>query len=318
MPRIVVLGAAGFVGRALVRRLARDGHAVTAVTRGPAALGDGIAVVPAGTLGPQSGWSRTLDGAAAVIHLASAPTARGAGPDAQAWIAAEAATARHVAEEIAQARVPQVILLSSILAHGEHTIDTPFRADQPLAPATPYGRAKAQIEREMSMGLAATETALAILRPPLLYGPEVGYRFRMLMGLVRRAPVLPFASIRNRRGLLFRENLVDLVSHILRCPEPVAGVYLARDEEELSTPELVRRLGAALGHAPLLLPCPPALLRAAGRMIGRGDIIDRLTQSLQLDDSAARRALGWMPPHSVEAGFGATCRWYLDQQQRRP
>jgi len=317
MQPIVVLGAAGFVGRALVRRLAADGHAVTAVTRGPATFADGVGTVAAGTLGPESSWSRTLNGAAAVIHLASAASARGA-QDTDSWIDAEAMTARHVAQEIAHAQVPQAILLSSILVHGESTGPAPFRAEQPLAPATPYARAKTRIEQEMSEVLASSGTALAVLRPPPIYGPGVGHGFRTLMQWVRHAPVLPFRSIRNRRSLLYRESLVDLISHILRRPGPVRGAHLVRDDEELSTPELVRRLGIPLRHQPALVPCPVALLHGIGRMLGRIEMVERLTQSLQIDDQASRAALGWNPPHGTDAGFSETCRWFLEQERDRP
>lgn len=317
MPPIVVLGASGFVGRSLVRRLAADDHAVTAVTRSVAAFADGVTSVMAGTLGPHSGWTRTLTGAAAAIHLASAASARGA-HDADGWIAAEAETARHVAQEIARARVPQAILLSSILVHGEKTGAMPFQAQLPLAPATLYARGKVRIEQEMTEVLAGSRTRLAILRPPPIYGPEVGHGFRTLMQWVRHAPVLPFRSIRNRRSLLYRENLVDLVSHILRRPNPVRGVYLVRDDEELSTPELVRRLGSELRHRPVLVPCPVALLHGIGGMLRRSEMVERLTRSLQVDDHAMRTELGWSPPHGTDMGLAATCRWFLEQERDRP
>jgi nucleoside-diphosphate-sugar epimerase len=313
MPPIVVLGAAGFVGRALVRRLAADGREVIAVTRRMATFGPGIKVVTASELLPSSGWSRTLAGAVAAIHVASPPNARNAGPDIEAWIAAEAGTSRHVAEEIARAHVPQAILLSSVLVHGEATTETPFRAGQPLAPATPYARAKVRAEQEMHAILADSGTALAIVRPPLVYGPEAGDRFQILLRLVERAAMLPLAGIRNWRSMIYRENLVDLLSHVLMRPEPVQGAYLVRDDDELSTPELVRRIGARLGHVPALLPCPVSLLRTAGYLLGRGEIVDRLTQSLQVDDRATRLALGWSPPYDVDAGLTETCRWFLDQ-----
>ncbi|HUK10596.1 MAG TPA: NAD-dependent epimerase/dehydratase family protein [Stellaceae bacterium] len=315
MPPIVVLGAAGFIGRALVRRLAADGRDVIAVTRRTATFGPGIKVVTSSDLVPSSGWSRTLAGADAAIHLASPPHARSAGTDIEAWITAVAGTARHVAEEIARARVPQAILLSSVLVHGEATAEIPFRADQPLAPATPYARAKVRTEQEMRALLANSDTALAVIRPPLVYGPEAGYRFQLLLRLVLRAAVLPLAGIRNRRSMIYRENLVDLLSHILVRPKPVQGAYLARDDDELSTPELVRRIGARLGHVPALLPCPVPLLRTAGRLLGRSEIVDRLTQSLQVDDRATRLALDWSPPHGVDAGLAETCRWFLAQKK---
>jgi nucleoside-diphosphate-sugar epimerase len=272
--------------------------------------------VIAGDLAAQSDWRRALAGATAAVHLAQASHDRAAGSDVEAWISAEARTARCVAEAIVRARMPQAILLSSVLVHGESTTDAPFRAEQPVDPSTPYARAKVRIEDEMRTVLHEGNTALAVIRPPVIYGPEASPRFRLLLRLVKSAPVLPFGSIRNRRSMLYRENLVDLLSHILKRPSPVSGVYLARDDDELSTPELVRRIGAHVGHVPILAPFPCALLRATGYMIGRGDIVDRLTQSLTLDDRSARLALGWSPPHGTEAGLAETCRWFLNREKR--
>jgi nucleoside-diphosphate-sugar epimerase len=315
MRPIVVLGAAGFVGRALVRRLTADGNLVIAVTRRAADLGPAVTTIAAGDLARNSDWSRSLEGAAAVVHLASAANARGAGVRIDEWIEAETEVARHVAIQIARARVPRAILLSSILVHGESTTGAPFRADQPLAPARPYARAKVCVEETMRAVLGTSGTALAILRPPLVYGPEVGIRFQMLLRLVRRSPMLPFASLHGRRSLIYRENLVDLLSHILSGPTSAQGAYVVRDDDELTTAELTRRLGAALGHAPILLSCPPILLRAAGHMLGCGEIVDRLVLPLEIDDRASRLALGWAPPHSVDVGISATCRWFLDRER---
>jgi nucleoside-diphosphate-sugar epimerase len=169
----------------------------------------------------------------------------------------------------------------------------------------------------MSEATAESETALAVIRPPLVYGPGVKANFRALLRLVRRAPALPFASIASRRSLIYRENLVDLIAQMLRRAEPVRGAFLARDDQTLSVPELIRRIGRHFGRTPFLLPCPVAVLSLAGRLLGRADAVDRFAQSLEIDDRATRAALGWTPRVPIEEGLAETCRWFLEWERGR-
>ena len=307
---VAVVGAGGFIGRALVARLVAEKVLVSALVRRAAQFDPAVRVVPTGDLTPATDWAPVLGGISSVVHLAGrahAPADR----VPEDWIATEIATARHLAVSAVRAGVERVVLMSSIKVHGEATGAHPFRAEDPLAPADPYGIAKARTEAAMRDAVAGSATALAILRPPLVYGPEVKANFRALLGLVARAPALPFASLANRRSFVYVENLVDLVLLLLARKEPASGAFLARDGVDLSTPELVRRIGRHLGHTPLLLPCPLFVLRGMAGALGRGDMIGRLADSLQLDDHATRDALAWRPPVSVDDGLAATCRWFL-------
>src|SRR5690606_23885578 len=127
---------------------------------------------------------------------------------------------------------------------------------------------------------------------------------------VARGAPLPLASIENRRSLVYVGNLVDAVLAALDAPQAAGRTYLVSDGEDVSTPELVRGLAAALGVRPRLLPCPVAVLRAAGALTGRGAAIARLTGSLQVDGGALRRELGWRPRATLAAGLAETARWY--------
>jgi nucleoside-diphosphate-sugar epimerase len=317
MARTVVLGAGGFIGQALVARLASDSQPVMAVTRRPATVTSGLTTTAVGDIAASTDWRPIFEGATSVVHLASRahqPVDSAAPGD---WIEAEAAAAAHLAATAARAGLRQVILVSSAKVHGEETYGAPFRAEQALAPADPYGHAKARIETMMTQALESTDTALAIVRPPLVYGPGVRANFLALLKLVQRAPALPFAGIANRRSLVYRETLVDLLVHILLQPAPVRGAFLVRDGEDLSTPELVRRIGRRIGHTPALLPCPPWALRLGASALGQGAAMSRLTESLQLDDNATRRALSWSPPVSVDEGLAATCGWFLESEISR-
>ena len=242
----------------------------------------------------------------AVVHLASRAHAPVAAAEEARWIAAEAQTAAALARAARSAGVERLVFLSSIKVQGEATAAAPFRAADPPAPVDAYGRAKLAIEAAMR----ETGAPLIVLRPPLVDGTEVKANFRALLRLVDRGLPLPLATIDNRRSLIFLDNLVDLILAALTHPAAVGGVFLARDEEEPSTPALIRQIAAGLGRPARLFPCPPAALRVAARLLGQSAAIERLTGSLSLDDSATRQKLDWWPRVPLAAGIAATCRWY--------
>jgi nucleoside-diphosphate-sugar epimerase len=142
-----------------------------------------------------------------------------------------------------------------------------------------------------------------------VYGPEVKANFLRLLGWVDSGLPLPFASVRNRRSLIYVGNLVDAIA---RCAEhPAArGPFLVSDEGPVSTPELVSRIARALERPARLLPAPRALLCVAGTLAGRRDEIRRLTGNLAIDSSRARRLLDWHPPYTLDAGLAETARWF--------
>jgi nucleoside-diphosphate-sugar epimerase len=183
-----------------------------------------------------------------------------------------------------------LIFLSSVKVHGERSL-SPFTERSPIAPGDAYAESKARAEEALA---TVAGLRLAVLRPPLVYGPGVKANFLTLTAAVARGVPLPFGSIRNRRSLVYVGNLVEA---IVRCLGQ-AGVFLVSDGEAVSTPQLCRRLGEALGRQARLLPFPAALLPA------------KVSASLEVDDSAIRQALRWRPGHSMQEGLRDTARWY--------
>jgi nucleoside-diphosphate-sugar epimerase len=288
---VVILGAGGFIGRALSARLAARNVLTRTVTR-----------ANSGTLSPATDWPALIGGARIVIHLAAAASPR---LDRQRF-GDEIATAEALGRAARRCGVSRLILMSSIRAMGENSGAVPFRADARATPSDDYGRAKLAIEAAL-----AEAPGLAILRPPLVYGRGVIDSFQTLMSAVTRGLPLPVASIRNRRAFVYIENLLDAVEALLAAEAP-GGIYLLRDDEEVSTPELLRRIARHLGRAPRMWPCPPSLLRGGLRLIGRGGIAAALIGSLSIDDSATRARLGWKPRVSLDDGLAATCRAFLE------
>ncbi|MCK6528685.1 SDR family oxidoreductase [Myxococcota bacterium] len=314
MSRILVTGANGFVGRALCPALAAAGHAPLAAVREASALAApvGAEARRAPDLGPEADWREALRGVDVVVHLAArVHVMRDGSADPLAeFRRVNAAGTRRLAEQAAAAGVRRMVLASSVKVNGEATRGTPFRETDAPAPVDPYGVSKQEAEEALFEVAARGELEAVVLRPPLVYGPGVKGNFLTLLRLCRRALPLPLAAVENRRSLVYAGNLADA---LVRCAthEAAAGrTFLVRDGEDLSTPALIRAIAAAQGRPARLFPVPPPLLRRSAAVLGRSAVVSRLLDSLQVDDTALRSALGWTPPFTVERGIGETVRWF--------
>ena len=259
-----------------------------------------------GELGPADAWSPIIAGADAVIHLAS----RAHAPlpaDRAGWVEREAATAHSLAQAARVAGIPRLLFMSSIKAMGAGG-DVPFCAGNAPAPADPYGKTKLEIERTIRAVLPDT----IVLRPPLVYGPGVKANFLTLMKLVDRGLPLPLGGIDNRRSVIFIDNLLDLVEIALVHPAASGGTFLMRDDDEVSSSELVRRMARALGQKARLIPIPTGIVFAAARWFGRGDLAESLLGSLRVDDTVTRTLLNWRPHRTLDEGLTAAAAWYRE------
>ena len=117
-------------------------------------------------------------------------------------------------------------------------------------------------------------------------------------------------DINNQRSLIFVGNLADAVCACLENPKAAFETFCVRDGEDLSTPDLIRRVGEALNRPVRLFALPPALLRLAGRMTGKSSAVDRLLGSLQINDDKIRNHLAWTPPFNVVQGLDKMAAWF--------
>ncbi len=314
MSPILVTGANGFVGQHLGRQLADQGHEVVAALRNPQARLDYPVQrrETVGDIGPGTDWHRALEGVEVVIHLA----ARGhvmnehrADPMAEFRNINTAGTLQLAGQAVA-AGVRRLVYVSTIKVNGEASHGPPFRESDPVAPQDPYARSKHEAEQQLFALMARTGLEVVVVRPPLVYGPGVKGNFLRLMKLVDRALPLPLASIDNRRSLV---NVWNLCSLLIRCCEHERApgeVFLVADGEDLSTPELLRRLAAALHRPSRLWPFPPVLLAAFTRLLGQQASWERLAASLQVDIRKAQQWLDWQPGTPVNAALAATADGY--------
>ena len=316
--KILLVGGSGFVGRHLMRRLlAARIPFCAALHRNEDGLPAGVEVVRGTSLDSKFDWGPALAGCDAVVHLGARVHImddRSAHP-LDDYRATNVDGTLSLGRQAIAAGIRRFVFLSSIKVNGEATrLGQPFTENDEPKPLDPYAISKLEAESGLRVLADHTDMGVVILRPPLVYGAGVRANFLSLMRWVHRGAPLPLAGIENRRSLIGVDNLVDLIVTGLDHPAAVNQTFLASDGEDLSTPELVPRLAAALGKKAYLLPIPQAWLLSGGKVLGRGAAVARLCASLQADISKTKEVLGWTPPVSVDEGLQRTANWFLNSR----
>lgn len=320
MKRVLVTGASGFVGTQLLATLADHGLPARAAVRSDRPNAPNHALHDLCVVGPISGatdWRQALEGCDAVVHLAARVHVMYERDDAAAEcreINTEAT--RALATQAAAAGVRRFIFASTAKVHGEGR-PAPYTEHDAPEPRDTYARSKWQAERALREIAVRSGLGATILRIPLVYGPGVGGNFLRLMDAIDSRRLLPLGCIDNRRSLIYVGNLADVIVNCLANPAAAQRTFLVSDGEDVSTPDLVRRLGSAMGRPARLLPIPAGLLRVAGSLSRRSAELGRLLDSFSLESGAIREALDWSPPFSLDMGLAKTAAWYLGQDGKR-
>lgn len=303
----LVTGANGFVGSALCARLRRDGVPVRGAVRSLNSKPDDVETVTIGSLSSVTDWTEALRNVDQVVHLAArvhVMNDKSSDPLAEfCRVNVEGSAA--LARQAAVAGVRRFVFLSSVKVHGEFTdAGQPFTAEDVPAPEDPYGVSKHEAEQLLRQIAAETGIEVVIIRPPLVYGPDVKANFAAMMRWLARGIPLPLAAVTdNRRSLVALDNLVDLIVTCLHHPAAANQMFLVSDGEDLSTTQLLKRMGAAMGQPARLFYVPSALLKLGANVLNKPGIYRRLCGTLQLDIAKTRQLLGWTPPVSVDEGL---------------
>ena len=312
---ILVTGATGFVGRHLCRMLIERGYRVRGTLRRDAvggAIAASVEPVLVGDIGPNTDWTDALRGVSCVVHLAArVHVVQEADPDPVAAFRRDnvQATVR-LAQAAGACGVRRLVFASSARVNGPSSGEAPFRESDAPVPAEPYEQSKLEAERGLAGVASATGLECVTVRAPLVYGPGVKANFLSLMRALDRRWPLPLGAIRNRRSLIFAGNLASAMLAACTHAGAAGRTFLVSDGEDVSTPELARRIAGSLGRKAWLPRIPVGVLRAAGRLAGREGAVERLCASLQVDSSAIRDELGWRPPHTMAQGLEQTARWF--------
>jgi nucleoside-diphosphate-sugar epimerase len=324
--RTLVTGAGGFVGRALCRHLHESGEEVWAAVRRPgSAPADAVRrEVVVGEIGPDTDWAEALDGVGAVAHLAArVHVMKETAPDPlAAFRTVNLLGTERLAAAAAERGVERLLFLSTIGVNGDETDQPPgaagFTEDDPPRPRNLYSRSKWEAEEMLHRRAGEAGPEVVIVRAPLVYGPGAPGNFLELLRWTERGLPLPLGNTRNRRSLVYVENLADFLAACLRHPRAAGETFVISDPETPSTSELIRRIAREMGRPARLFPFPEGPLRFLARRAGRGKTADRLFGSLVVDASKARERLGWRPPVGMEEGLAKTVAWYREAGANAP
>ncbi|MGY5710060.1 UDP-glucose 4-epimerase family protein [Vibrio cincinnatiensis] len=264
-------------------------------------------------------YSKVLQGCKTVIHCAARVHIMDDSEAEPLTLYREVNTAGTVnlAKQAIDSGVKRFIFISSIKVNGEGTlVGRPFKTENNHAPEDDYGLSKSEAEKQLIALAKDSGMEVAIIRPTLVYGPEVKANFASLMNLVAKGIPLPFGCItKNKRSLVSVDNLVDLIITCIDHPKAANQVFLVSDDHDVSTSEMVREMAIALGKPTWQLPVPIWCYKLAGKLFNKSDVVDRLIGSLQVDISHTKETLGWAPPQTLQEGFKKTAEAFLSSKK---
>ncbi|MBT4938186.1 MAG: SDR family oxidoreductase [Rhodospirillaceae bacterium] len=318
MSKILITGATGFVGQAVCKKLREGGHMLTGTTRTPD-QGAGPERVPLyhiPEIGPDTDWSQAVSGADIVIHLAArVHVMKDRSPDPLAdYRNVNTAGTRKLAQQAAAAGVKRFVFISTIKVAGENSPVSGFTEDDHAMPEDPYGVSKWEAEQALADISRSTGLEVVILRPPLVYGPGVKGNFLSLFEAINKNRVLPLGAIQNHRSFLSVFNLADAIATAAEHPNAAGQTFFVADEHVISTPDLVRKIAAALDTKPRLLNFPLGLLKIAGFLTGKSAAVQRVAGSLTVNTRRIQTQLNWHPPVSMEDGLKETAGWFKSKK----
>lgn len=324
---MLVTGAGGFLGGHVCRAFAERGVPVRALTRHPSTVTQAsLELAPVAGLDDLPGLRRALADVDTVIHLAAhvhqGTTPPACTPAAAPYRAVNVEGTRALLEASVAAGVRDFMFASSVKAVGERN-EVPWTETTRPAPVDAYGVTKLEAEQLVRDQARRFGLHAPILRLPLVYGPEMKANALRLFQAVAHGVPLPVGGIANRRSFLFTGNFVAAMLTVL-ANEAGDDTFFVSDGEDLSTAELAREIGRALGRKPRILRVPDGALQVIGRV---GDVlarvvpfplttaaVERLTGSLTVDSSKLTRATGYRPPYSLREGLQITCDWLRERK----
>lgn len=310
MTRFLVTGANGFVGQAVCKTLAQRSFPFTAVSRSNQGTNS---YANLGDINGLTDWSPVLVDVDVVIHLAAYAHVPASSQSAKLIQEVNVNGAVNLARQAASAGVKRLVFVSSIKVNGEYTEAQPFTENSPPCPMDVYGKSKLEAEHALWDISRETGIEIVIVRPPLVYGSGVKANFLNLVRLIEKGLWLPLGAIKNRRSLIYVENLADALILCATHPRAAGETFLVSDGPAVSTPELMSTIAKALGKPCRMFPLPVSIMRLLARLTGKSSQLNKLVQSLEIDNSKIRNLLGWSPPFSMQQGLQETARWFREK-----
>ncbi|MCO6387514.1 NAD-dependent epimerase/dehydratase family protein [Aliihoeflea sp. 40Bstr573] len=292
--RILVTGATGFVGRALVRGLAQHGFDFRLAVRASGAASSHPAI-EVGNIDEATNWATALEGVGTVLHLAGATP--GAHSETE-FAAVNSHGTRRLVDQAKLSGARRFVFLSSSHAALDKA-------------GSGYAISKRAAEDHVATFSGDGRQAIS-LRVPLIYGAEAKGKWRRLQQIAAMPVPLPFGRLQARRSLMGRENLVDALVHLAAMPDwRREGTFEIADEQTIDLGGIIRHLREGMGRAALLFNCPPGLVETAARLTLGQAGADRLLTGTLHDPRPFADAFGWSPSEALPDAIRRSGREFI-------
>jgi nucleoside-diphosphate-sugar epimerase len=317
--RLLMTGASGFVGRALLSELAALDYSLVIGTRRsiedvPVSVHQKIV----GNFSADTQWQDALANVDTVIHLAArAHVMKEEAVDPlSAFRAMNVDATLNLATQAITCGVKRFIFVSSIGVNGAETLSSPFSELSVACPHSDYARSKFEAETRLSMLCSEAGMELVVIRPPLIYGVNAPGNFRKLLRGVQAGLPLPFGSVDNHRSMIFLDNLIDFIKICIHHPSAANQLFLLSDGSDISTQELIKILANGMGNKYSTFKFPVSALKFIFRFSPYSGLYQQLCGSLQIDATKARHLLAWTPPVSTHDALYQSAGEYCGRKKR--
>jgi nucleoside-diphosphate-sugar epimerase len=315
MPRdkILVTGGNGFIGSSLVTKLLESRQVVVGIRDGCKYPISDLEVFRYPIIDINTDWNPMIEKVKVVVHTAArAHIIKDNEADPlKEFRNVNVEGALNLGRQAAKAGVKRFIFISSIGVNGNIN-SKPFTEQDSPDPSEAYAVTKWEAEAGLLNIAKETSMEVVIIRPPLVYGANAPGNFRRLVTSVNKGIPLPLGSIHNKRTLVALDNLVDLINTCIDHPAAANQVFLAGDDEDVSTTLLLQKVGLVLGKPARLINVPPMLIKLGAAILGKSDSANSLLGNLQVDISKARELLGWEPPITIDEGIKKAVKGFLN------
>jgi UDP-glucose 4-epimerase len=290
----------------------QSGYAVRVAVRSDRAVASPAEMAVVGVIDANTDWDAALQGVDSILHLAArAHVLQNSQQYEHLYFETNERGTRCLAQAAKRLGVRRFVYLSSVKVNGEGAIDRAYSPEDVPSPQDAYGMSKWLGEQALVETARDAAMEAVIVRSPLVYGPGVRANFFRLLHWVDKGWPLPLGAVNNRRSLVYVRNLCELLARLVTHPAAAGRTWMVSDGEDLSTPELIRGIGAAMNRSVHLLQVPVPVLQLCGRLLRRGPEIERLCGSLTVDSAQTRRELEWSPSVSTTEALARTVDWYL-------
>lgn len=206
----------------------------------------------------------------------------------------------NLAQKAEKSGVKRFIYLSSIKVNGEQTTTQAFHPNDDVHTDDPYGLSKYEAEQALLELSQHTGLEVVIIRPVLIYGPNVKANFKSMVSLAAKKIPLPIGCLDNKRSMVSVFNLTDLIHICMTHPNANREVFLASDQDDISVKQLFEKLAKWQNNQLLMLPVPKSLIVFLASLAGKRALASRLCSELLVDTTKNTQLLGWTAPYSVD------------------